>query len=230
MPPPRLRAWALSGLFLILAFAFAVAACAGAMWLLATLFLGGIEHAEPRSFVVAAMMLIASVIVALALVTLSVVVVAGDRIRSLWHGRRDSYRRSHLRTVMATVAVFATFLGLLVFAGRAFQAHCAARSHADSAQTCRWLQGLDSDAGVISFLRFPASGFWAPEQLEYLREMERYHQGLSQEYHAAATHPWLAMPPVPPEPQKPQEDRGALLTRLSDLIGPRTGVAKSGRD
>jgi hypothetical protein len=230
VPQLRLRGWALSGLILVLAFPFAVAACASGMWLVATLLTEGIEHVEPRSFFVAVIVLIACVIAALALVTLSVVVVAGDRIRSLWHERRHSYRRLHMRTLMAAVVVFATVLGMLVFAGRAFDAYRATKFHADSAQKYRWLQGLDSDFGVISLPRFPASGFWTPDQLEYLREMERYHQGLSQEYHAAASQPWLAMPPDPPEPQKPPEDRGALLTRLSDLIELRKGVAKRGRD
>ncbi len=169
MRPPRLRAWVLSGLVLAVAFAFAVAECTGGMFLVATLALGGIDDVDPRSLYAAAVLLIAGLVVISLTITLSVAIVAGDRGPSLWHVRRRHRPRSRLRTLTVVVAAFATFLALFVYSGRAFRAKCTARSHAESAGTYRWLQGLDSESRGILNPRFP-SDFWTPKQLEYLQE------------------------------------------------------------
>jgi hypothetical protein len=199
----------------ILAFGPAMTVCASGIFLLDAYTLGGSSYV--RTLYPAILLLVASFIALLALVTLSVALVAGDRISVLWHGLWHFRAPSNLRTLMVAVAVFATFLGLLVFAERSFQLYRKARAHADSGQVYRWLQGLDSDfAGNLS-PRLPASELWTPKQLGYLHVMEGYHQHLSQEYYTAAFRPWLPVPPDPAEPAKPEDELGNPLTRLWDL-------------
>jgi hypothetical protein len=222
MPQCRLRAWALSGLILIVAFAFALAECTGGMYFVAILSLGGIEDAQPGSFYAAIVLLIVGLVAILLLAVLAVDVVSGDLGLSLWRARHRHYPRPRLRTLMVAIAAFATFLGLAVFAGRAYHTRRTARFHADSAEAYRWLQGLDLHFGGIPCPRFPASEFWTPVQRKYVQTMGRYHQDLSREYYVASYHPWISVPPDPPGPPKPDKEQwDPMRAILWEVIGCR---------
>jgi hypothetical protein len=204
MTPGPLREWVLSGLILAAVFTFAVTACASGMFLVLTFAFGGVGELNPRSLNAAAAVLISGLLVFSLTVTLAVAIVFEVRGPSLWRVLRRHRPRSRLRTLMVAVAAFAGFVALFIYAGRAFHANRTARSQAESAAVYRWLQGLDSELPGILIPRNP-SDIWSPMQLQHLRAMERYHQGLSQKYYNATYRPWLAMPPDPPEPQEPEQ-------------------------
>ena len=226
MALPRPQAWALAGLLLVIAFAFALAGSAGGMFLVATILLEGVDDVDLQSLCVASVLLIGGFIAVVLLVTLSVAAVFGKPCLSPWYSwrRRHPLSRVRIRTLMAVVAAFAAFLALGVFADRAFHAYRTARSHAYSAQAYRWLRGLDSEFAVFGFLRFPGSDVWTPEELEYLRAIERYHQGLTQKYDSAACHPWLSVPTDPAEPHMPAEEPWTPLKTMPQIVNDLSGT------
>lgn len=114
MPPPRLGAWVLSGVTLLVAFGTGLISCFFGTLLIAEFAFVDIPYGGPRSLYAMVLALAAGFI---GLVVMSVAVVAGDRLGSLWHGRPSVHPRLRLRTLIASVAALAWFFGLLAFAG-----------------------------------------------------------------------------------------------------------------
>jgi hypothetical protein len=185
----RLRDWSLSGLILLVALALTLAEGIGVMFVSTCDSLHNIE----TNIIV---LMTVGFMAILLLVILAVAVVAGDDFRCLWRVRHFRHPLLYLRNLMAAVAILATLLGLGIFTRRALDAYRMARSHEDSAEVYRWLQGGGSNLQRV-LPPPPGPELWTPKQLEDLRTMERYHRYLSKKYYEVVHRPWLSVSPSP---------------------------------
>jgi hypothetical protein len=107
--------------------------------------------------------------------------------------------RVSLWKLMAAILVFGTLLDVVVMGRRAIHAYKKAEHHGDKVSLYRLFQGRD-DSTLGPLLNF-MGGVWTPEQLEYLRTVESYHDRMREKYHDVASHPWRSVSPDPPPPE-----------------------------
>jgi hypothetical protein len=117
------------------------------------------------------------------------------------YGLRPIRIRLSLWKLMAVILVCGALIDVVVVARRAIHASKKAENHAHKVSLYQLLQGRDKSwlgLWVGSF-----DGCWTPEQFEYLRTMERYHDRMREKYYDDARHPWRSASPEPlrPEPE-----------------------------